>query len=311
MSVPVPKGTGCSLRGHRVYSGHPLSGGSAAFMPASPYETARSYTRRCVNRETMSLFDHIREDIQTVLRKDPAARNALEVWTYAGLWALLSHRLAHGLWRRGVKFPARLLSQMARGLTGIEIHPGATIGRRFFIDHGMGVVIGETAQVGDDVLMYHQVTLGGVSLERVKRHPTVGNNVVIGMGAKIMGPITIGDNVKIGANAVVTKDVPANATAVGVPAKVVKRDGEWVSNIRGVGHGHAHHRPAPLPPPPAVMDSSLNAIDPQDEVIQRLLHEIENLRDRVAHLEAAHGGGPSGVASLPSEWDPHDIEAVV
>ena len=260
----------------------------------------------------MTLLDHVREDIQTALRKDPAARNALEVWTYAGLWAVLSHRMAHSLWRHGIKFPSRLLSQIARSFTGIEIHPGATIGRRFFIDHGMGVVIGETAEIGDDVLMYHQVTLGGTSLERVKRHPTIGNNVLIGMGAKVIGAITVGDNVRIGANAVVIRDVPANATVVGVPGKVVKQDGEYVNIAKGIttgdGHGHVHR---PAPPPPAVMDPSVNAIDPQGEVIQHLLREIEGLRERLVHLEARHGDPPSSVASRASEWEPHDIEAVV
>ena len=260
----------------------------------------------------MTLLNHVREDIQTALRKDPAARNALEVWTYAGLWAVLSHRLAHSLWRRGIKFPARLLSQITRSFTGIEIHPGATIGRRFFIDHGMGVVIGETAQVGDDVLMYHQVTLGGTSLARVKRHPTIGNNVLIGMGAKVIGAITVGDNARIGANAVVTKDVPTNSTVVGITGKVVKRDGEYVNIAQALASSHGHsHQPAP-PPPPAVMDPTLNAIDPQDEVIKRLQWELDNLRERLVHLEAIHGGPPSSpVLSRPSEWDPHDIEAVV
>ena len=256
----------------------------------------------------MTLLNHVREDIQTALRKDPAARNALEVLTYAGLWALISHRVTHGLWRRGLKFPARLLSQITRSLTGIEIHPGATIGRRFFIDHGRGVVIGETAEVGDDVLMYHQVTLGGTSLEKIKRHPTIGNNVLIGMGAKVIGPLHVGDNARIGANAVVTKDVPANSTVVGIPGKVVKRDGMYVSAVVG-GLG----QPPPSPPAqPAVMDNALNALDPQGEIIQRLMREIEDLRDRVAHLEAGPGEAPlAATFSRRGDWDPHDIEAVV
>nr|CAA9220951.1 Serine acetyltransferase [uncultured Armatimonadetes bacterium] len=265
----------------------------------------------------------MREDIQTVFRKDPAARSVWEVLTYAGLWALLSHRVAHRLWRGGLKFPARFLSQATRFWTGIEIHPGARIGRRFFIDHGMGVVIGETAEIGDDVLMYHQVTLGGTSLEKVKRHPTIGNNVLIGMGAKVIGAITVGDNARVGANAVVTRDVPANSTAVGIPAKVVKQDGVYVRAVLDGAHGHPHvlapapARPAPARPAPAVMDSALNALDPQGEAIGRLLDEIEALRQRLAVLEAEHNfphpastGGPVS-ASPASEWHPHDIEAVV
>ena len=139
------------------------------------------------NGGRLRVFRHLREDIRTILHKDPAARSLPEVLTYAGFWALFHHRIAHSLYRRGLRFPARAVSQWSRFLTNIEIHPGATIGRRFFIDHGAGVVIGETAIVGDDVLMYHQVTLGGTSLEPIKRHPTVGNNVLLGMGAKVLG----------------------------------------------------------------------------------------------------------------------------
>ena len=161
------------------------------------------------------MLRHLREDVRTILQKDPAARSVFEVLTYAGFWALFHHRIAHGLHRRGLRLLARAISQWSRFLTNIEIHPGATIGRRFFIDHGAGVVIGETAIVGDDVLMYHQVTLGGTALEPVKRHPTVGNNVLLGMGAKVLGNITIGDGARIGANAVVTRDVPPNTSVVG------------------------------------------------------------------------------------------------
>jgi serine O-acetyltransferase len=272
------------------------------------------------------MFSRLREDIQTVFRKDPAARSVWEVLTYAGLWAILSHRVAHGLWKRGLKFPARLLSQVSRFCTGVEIHPGARIGRRFFIDHGMGVVIGETAEIGDDVLMYHQVTLGGTSLEKVKRHPTVGNNVLIGMGAKVIGAITIGDNARIGANAVVTRDVPADATAVGIPAKVVKQGDRYVQPTPAFNappaaaaplHGHAHQPPPSSPPRPAVMDPSLNALDPQDELFAHLLREMEALRSRLAHLEAQHQhhadepGYRRGPSLVTSDWEPHDIEAVI
>jgi len=172
----------------------------------------------------MRLFTLIREDIRSVLERDPAARNAFEVlFMYQGLHAIWSHRVAHSLWRHGWKLPARLLSQIARYWTGIEIHPGAIIGRRFFIDHGMGVVIGETSEIGDDVTLYHGVTLGGVSLAHGKRHPTLGDGVVVGAGAKILGAITVGDHSRIGANAVVVKPVPANSVVVGVPGQVVRR----------------------------------------------------------------------------------------
>ncbi len=163
-----------------------------------------------------------REDIRCVFDRDPAARTTFEVLTcYPGLHARIAHRVSHALWKAGLKWPARFLSHLARSFTGIEIHPGATIGRRFFIDHGMGVVIGETAEIGDDVTLYHGVTLGGTSWREGKRHPTLGNGVVVGAGAKILGPIHIGDHAKVGSNAVVVKDVPADATAVGIPARIL------------------------------------------------------------------------------------------
>lgn len=172
----------------------------------------------------MALFATIREDINCVFERDPAARTGFEViTTYPGVHAVLAHRLNHRLWTLGLKWPARVLSGIARWLTGIEIHPGARIGRRFFIDHGMGVVVGETAQIGDDCTLYHGVTLGGTSWEKGKRHPTLENGVVVGAGAKVLGPILIGQGVRIGSNAVVVKDVPANSTVVGVPGRVVAR----------------------------------------------------------------------------------------
>jgi serine O-acetyltransferase len=168
------------------------------------------------------MFKNIREDIASVFARDPAARTTFEVLTcYPGLHARILHRFANTLWHAGLKWMARFVSHFARWMTGIEIHPGATIGRRFFIDHGMGVVIGETAEIGDDVTLYHGVTLGGTSWKEGKRHPTLGNGVVVGAGAKILGPIHIGDNAKIGSNAVVVKDVPAGATAAGIPARIL------------------------------------------------------------------------------------------
>ena len=160
--------------------------------------------------------------IESVLARDPAARNKFEVLiNYPGVHAIAMHRIAHLLWRNQLWFVARMVSNISRFFTGIEIHPGAQIGKRFFIDHGMGVVIGETTEIGDDVTLYHGVTLGGVSLQQGKRHPTIGNNVVIGSGAKVLGPITIGNNAKIGSNAVVTKSVAKETTAVGIPARMI------------------------------------------------------------------------------------------
>jgi serine O-acetyltransferase len=168
------------------------------------------------------MFRAIKEDIGSVFERDPAARSTLEVLTcYPGVHARIMHRISHLLWKWRFFWLARLISHMARFLTGIEIHPGATIGRRFFIDHGMGVVIGETAEIGDDVTLYHGVTLGGTSWKEGKRHPTLGNGVVVGAGAKILGPILIGDGAKIGSNAVVVKNVPVGATAAGIPARIL------------------------------------------------------------------------------------------
>ncbi|MCQ4623918.1 serine O-acetyltransferase EpsC [Corynebacterium sp. CCUG 70398] len=162
----------------------------------------------------------IREDLENARQHDPAARGDVEnAIVYSGLHAIWSHRISHKLWVNGHKGPARVLAQFTRFLTGVEIHPGATIGRRFFIDHGMGIVIGETAEIGDGVMLYHGVTLGGQVLTQTKRHPTIGDNVTIGAGAKVLGPITIGEGSAVGANAVVTKDVPANCIAIGIPAK--------------------------------------------------------------------------------------------
>ena len=170
------------------------------------------------------MFKGLREDIRVVSDRDPAARNALEtLLTSPGLHAILLHRLNHRLWRSGLKLPARALSYLSRFLTGIEIHPGASIGRRFFIDHGMGIVIGETAEIGDDCSLYHGVTLGGTSREKGKRHPTLANGVIVGAGAKVLGPILIGENSRVGSNAVVIKDVPAFATVVGIPGHIVAR----------------------------------------------------------------------------------------
>lgn len=213
------------------------------------------------------MFKRIKEDIQTVFAKDPAARSLPEVlFCYPGLHALWLHRIAHFLWSHKLKFFGRFLSHINRLLTGIEIHPGAKIGRRFFIDHGMGVVVGETAEIGDDVLMYQGVVLGGTSLERKKRHPTIGNNVVIGTGATILGPISIGDNATVGAGSVVVKPVPPGATVVGVPGRIVEAEEPKVKLKIDLQHGK-------LP-------------DPVAEAINKLIDRIDNLEVEVRRLRS-------------------------
>jgi len=181
----------------------------------------------------MVFWQRLREDIYSVFDRDPAARNVFEVLTaYPGIHAVVLHRFNHALWNRGLKWLARFLSAIARWLTGIEIHPGAKIGRRFFIDHGMGVVIGETAEIGDDCTLYQGVTLGGTSWNKGKRHPTLGNNVVIGAGAKVLGPFKVGDHARIGSNSVVIKEVPVGATVVGVPGRMVEASDSATDEVR-------------------------------------------------------------------------------
>jgi len=213
------------------------------------------------------LFKILREDIQTVFTKDPAARSVLEViFCYPGLHALWFYRLAHFLWQHRLRFLARFISHVNRFLTGIEIHPGARIGRRFFIDHGAGVVIGETAEVGDDVLMYQGVVLGGTTLEKKKRHPTIGSRVVIGTGAVVLGAITVGDDVRIGSGSVVLKPVPPGATAVGVPGRIVEDRHKLLTNLE-----HAK-----LP-------------DPVAEAIRLVLKAQDGLEERLERLENSSG----------------------
>lgn len=176
-------------------------------------------------RDVTPMFERLKEEINCVFDRDPAARNIFEVCTtYPGLHAIFFHRISHSLWTKNWKWLARWLSTVSRWLTGIEIHPGAKIGRRFFIDHGMGVVIGETAEVGDDVTLYHGVTLGGTTWNKGKRHPTLEDGVVVGAGAKVLGPILIGKNARVGSNAVVTKPVPEGATAVGIPGRIITQE---------------------------------------------------------------------------------------
>ncbi len=211
------------------------------------------------------MFRKIREDLHVVFERDPAATSLLEVvLTYAGFHALTAYRLSHWLWKLGIPFVPRLISQVARWLTGIEIHPAAKIGTGFFIDHGMGVVIGETAEIGDYVTLFQGVTLGGTGKERGKRHPTLGNHVVVGAGSKILGGIRIGDNVKIGANSVVLKSVPANSTVIGVPARDIKMEGERL--------------------PEATMDHT-NIPDPIADRFEALERELIELRKKLESRE--------------------------
>ncbi len=204
------------------------------------------------------MWRSIQEQIDTIFREDPAATSTLEVLIcYPGLHAILLHRIAHFFYRIGLRLLARIVSQIARMITGIEIHPGATIGRRFFIDHGMGVVVGETAIIGDDVILYQGVTLGGTGKERGKRHPTIGNRVVVGTGAKVLGNITLGNNVKVGAGSVVVHSVPDDSTVVGIPGRIVKTRGQIADDLQ---HGL-------LP-------------DPQGQ-------DLENMQQRVDQLETA------------------------
>ncbi len=199
-----------------------------------------------VEKRPVSLWRQLREDVSCVFQRDPAARTRIEIiTTYPGVHAILLYRLANRLWRRGQRYLPRLISFIARFFTGVDIHPGATIGRRFFIDHGAGVVIGETAEVGDDVTLYHGVTLGGVSWNKGKRHPTLGDRVVVGAGAKILGPITIGSGARVGANSVVIEAVPDGKTVVGIPGKVVQSSQAATGSVDGIDLNH-HLIPDPV-----------------------------------------------------------------
>ena len=196
--------------------------------------------------ESLSFFKQWREDVACVFDRDPAARTTFEVLTtYPGVHAIMLHRISHQLWKYGLRYLPRFLAFLSRVFTNIDIHPGATIGRRFFIDHGIGVVIGETAVIGNDVTLYHGVTLGGTSWNKGRRHPTLGNGVLVGAGAKILGPITLGDNVRVGANSVVVKDVPPNCSVVGIPGKVVKNRQSDEVSPHGVDLEH-HLIPDPV-----------------------------------------------------------------
>ncbi len=213
------------------------------------------------------MLETLRADIKAVFERDPAARNIWEVLTYPGLWAIIFHRIAHLLWEANLRFLARLISQISRFLTGIEIHPGAKIGKGFFIDHGMGVVIGETTIIGNNVTLYQGVTLGGTGKERGKRHPTIDDDVVIGAEAVLLGPIYVGKGARIGAGSVVLKSVPPNCTVVGVPARVVRKDGRRISPLEHARIG-----------------------DPLEECLRELNRRLSFLEEKIKQLEARKDG---------------------
>ena len=249
------------------------------------------------------MFSRLREDIACVFDRDPAARNTWEVLTcYPGLHALVYHRFNHWLWGLGLKWLARLGSNIARWMTGIEIHPGASIGRRFFIDHGMGVVIGETAVIGDDCTLYHGVTLGGTSWNKGKRHPTLERGVVIGAGAKVLGPITLGERAKVGSNAVVVRDVPPGATAVGIPARIVEDRSEIVREIKAGQMGFSAY---------AV---TLNEDDPLSKAIHGLLdHAVDTDKriERLKRLLERSGVDLSDELATADKFDPQYLGKIV
>jgi len=233
------------------------------------------------------LFQSMREDIRSILDRDPAAQSVLEVLLcYSGLHALWFHRFNHWLWKHNCRLLARWLSQVARLLTAIEIHPGAEIGRRLFIDHGMGVVIGETSMIGDDVTLYQGVTLGGTGKEKGKRHPTIGNGVAIGAGARVLGNIRVGDNSRVGAGSVVLRDVPDNSTIVGVPGHIVLRGGQRV-----------------------VITDPKQIHDPLSAALSSVASQVKDLRERVQRLEGHEPHDAAAVAELQALSD--ELQAII
>jgi serine O-acetyltransferase len=232
---------------------------------------------------TPGLLRLLREDVRCVFGRDPAARTAWEVLTtYPGVHAIMAYRVAHAMWRRGWRYPARLVSFLARVVSNVDIHPGARIGRRFFVDHGAGVVIGETAEVGNDVTLYHGVTLGGTTWNPGKRHPTLGDNVVVGAGAKILGAISIGARVRVGANSVVVKNVPADRTVVGIPARVVRRDAPILTATDELNLDH-HLLP-----------------DPVGHTLNCLLDRIKTLESELGELRRAAPATAAPTAPAPA-----------
>jgi len=251
----------------------------------------------------MNLFSKFKEDIAVVFDRDPAARSTFEVvTTYPGFHAIVIHRLANKLWRMEWKWLARFISHLGRWFTGIEIHPGATIGRRVFIDHGMGVVVGETADIGDDCTLYHGVTLGGTSWNKGKRHPTLMPGVVVGAGAKILGPITIGANARVGSNAVVVKDVPDNATAVGIPSRILDSAAEKQRNQQAEKLGFSAY----------AISADMN--DPMVKAIHGLIDHSAHIDHRLelilAQLQKLGAEMPAG-QDKPDDFDPNYLNKIV
>jgi len=249
-----------------------------------------------------TMFDRIREDIGCILERDPAARGRFEVLTcYPGLHALVIHRLAHWLWTHRLLWLGRWMSHWGRWLTGIEIHPGAVIGRRVFMDHGMGIVIGETAVVGDDCTIYQGVTLGGTALNGGKRHPTLGRGVVVGAGAKVLGPFTVGDEARVGSNAVVVREVPAGSTAVGIPARIVQPGAAQIREARAAKLGFSayavtHNADDPLS---TALHSLIDHADEQSKKIEAILHALDRL------------GACPQEAKNPDVFDPRKLNELV
>ncbi len=228
------------------------------------------------------MFETLKDDIRAVFDRDPAVRGVAEVvFCYPGFHALLFYRMAHALWTRKFYFLGRFTSHIGRFMTGIEIHPGARIGKGFFIDHGMGVVIGETAEIGENCTLYHGVTLGGTSWAKEKRHPTLGNNVIIGSGAKVLGPFTVGDNSKIGSNSVVVKEVPPNSTVVGVPGRMVISGGKKVEEKVDLGHDQ-------LPDPEA---KAISCLFDQVRALERKVKDLSEQLASAQRDQAAPAGG--------------------
>jgi serine O-acetyltransferase len=250
-----------------------------------------------------AMFDRIREDIACVFDRDPAARNTWEVLTcYPGFHALTLHRLVHWFWRAGLRWLGRFTSHLGRWLTGIEIHPGARIGRRVFIDHGMGVVIGETAEIGDDCTLYHGVTLGGTSWNKGKRHPTLGRGVVIGAGAKVLGPIIVGDGAKIGSNAVVVRDVPPGATAVGIPARIIVEEADQRREEKAAKMGFSAYA------------LSSNEDDPLAKALHGLLDhtvDVDQRIDRIVRALEKLGAHVDDERATADKFDPNYLSKIV
>ena len=248
------------------------------------------------------MFTRLREDIASIIERDPAARNGWEVLTcYPGLHAVVFHRIAHSCWRHGFKWLGRFISQLARWLTGIEIHPGATIGRRVFIDHGFGVVIGETAEIGDDCTIYQGVTLGGTSLNKgMKRHPTLGRGVIVGAGAQVLGGFTVGDGAKVGSNAVVVKEVPAGATAVGNPARVVRKE---VGDVREQAAARMFAAYGVMP----------NGDDPLSKALHGLIDQASAQEHQIEVILAALRSAGIGCEKLQEldKFDPEGLNKLV